>query len=100
MNANNNYRTMRNFIAGILVISYTVILIFLLIADTVMYITKEEIPALFMDLTKIMLGAFVGMFSTVGAFYFGEPKTNVSRETLRMILHEMEERERTPEEDA
>ena len=86
---------MRNFIAGILVISYTVILIFLLIADMVMYITKEEIPALFMDLTKIVLGVFIGMLSTVMAFYFGEPKTNVSKELLSAIVDEMKERERT-----
>ena len=63
--------------------------------DVVVYIAKGEIIPLFADLTKILFGAFVGMITTVMAFYFGEPKINVSKEVLRTILHEMEERERT-----
>lgn len=97
MNTNNNsQRTqIRNIIAGSFFIFFGAILIILLIADIVMWIAKGEIAPLFEHLTEILFGAFIGMITTVIAFYFGEPKTDVSTETLRTILNEMEEHERT-----
>ena len=83
----------QNFAARILSIFSISFLLILLIADATMFIIKGEIDPLFKDLTIIMLGFFGGMITTIIAFYFGDPRIDVSMETLQRILTESETHE-------
>ena len=75
---------------------FLIVIAFLLITDLSMFFIKGEIHPLFEDLTKILIGAFVGMVTTVIAFYFGDPNIKVPPHTLRGIRDEIERQEQPP----
>lgn len=76
----------KNFLALILIVASTVVLILLLAFDLVIYLVKGDLPKLFEYLTVLVLGNFMGAFMSAVAFYFGEPKSTISRSELRKIL--------------
>jgi hypothetical protein len=94
MNGNTKYK---NTVAGIIFILFGFILLLLIVADIVMFAITGEIPLLFEHLTWIAFGTFLGMIMTITAFYFGEPRTDVSPQALRTILRGVNEYRRTKE---
>ena len=84
----NGKNRLRNFAAGAFFVAAVLILFFLLVIDAIMFLKKGEIHSLFETLTKVAIGNFFGNFSTMVAFYFGEPTTKISKESLIKILND------------